>query len=144
LTWTLPAGTVTALDTVDGVVPVSCQPDPITLGTTTVRCHADDLSGNRGHVRFRVTLLFPSLAQRANALLAATLQVGGATNLMQNVAKRLVTSIAEGFEKRICTNLSDYADAVEDAHRRRRITALERDGLLAIANEMIEMARCGR
>jgi hypothetical protein len=50
---------VTARDSIDGAVPVSCQPrsgSPFELGWTTVRCEATDSSGNTAKTAFPITV----------------------------------------------------------------------------------------
>ena len=51
--------TATATDNVDGSVPVVCDPasgTPFAVGTTTVNCHASDLSNNSADGSFTVTV----------------------------------------------------------------------------------------
>ena len=50
---------VTALDTTDGTLPVTCRPRSgslFKLGRTSVTCSATDSSGNTGRTRFVVTV----------------------------------------------------------------------------------------
>ena len=70
--------TATAVDLVDGPVPVSCSPASgatFRLGTTTVRCSATDADGNRATGSFTVTVVDttpPTLNLPANLSVIAT------------------------------------------------------------------------
>lgn len=66
--------TASALDDIDGVVPVTCTPASGALfafGTTTVTCSANDAAGNVGSAAFAITVVDPS---SAGLMAGATLQ----------------------------------------------------------------------
>ncbi|HEX4680745.1 MAG TPA: SdiA-regulated domain-containing protein, partial [Gaiellaceae bacterium] len=56
----VPFGPVTATDTVDGSLPVTCSPaapGPFPVGTTHIDCFTVDAQGNRGSAPFNVTVV---------------------------------------------------------------------------------------
>jgi hypothetical protein len=75
-------GAVTAVDTVDGPVAVSCAPGSgsvFALGVTTVSCSALDARGNTGSVAFPVSVVdttAPQIVVPANITLRATSSTG--------------------------------------------------------------------
>lgn len=139
LIWDIPDGAATAVDAVDGVVPVLCRREPLHLGINSVVCEARDRSGNVARRLFKVTVRFPLLSQRAGELQAATHQTSGATAAMKHIADKLVTA---ALGTRICGGLSSYHKRVDSALSRGYITPAAAEGLRAIANEMIAMTGC--
>lgn len=84
-----PAGAIvtfmaSAVDDIDGVVPVTCTPASGALfayGTTTVQCTASDAAGNPGAASFTVTVGDPATA----GLVAGIVQLGSAPAATQLV-----------------------------------------------------------
>jgi hypothetical protein len=76
----------TAIDNVDGVVPVTCTPPSgwtFVLGTTAVECAATDASGNTGSASFQVTVVdttAPTFAAPASITAEATGPAGAAVD----------------------------------------------------------------
>ena len=121
---------VTAQDTVDGPLPVTCLPvsgETFGLGVTTVTCTAADAHGNTGTATFTVTVTdstAPTLAVPANLTVEATGEDGAQVDVPDAQALDLVDLVVgvecdHGGRQRFGHGVTTVACTATDAHGNR-------------------------
>jgi hypothetical protein len=122
---------VTAIDAVDGAVPVTCAPasgSVFPVGTATVACSTVDAHGNPAEASFTVTVL--STAQTVQGLLTEVDSFQQGQRLLANV----LSSINAGNTSAACGQLGGFIDMVT-AQAGKKLTASDAETLIRNATD---------
>jgi len=145
---TSPAGAAvsfssSAVDLVDGIVPVTCVPTSGTtfaIGDTTVVCNAADRSGNSATASFKIHVRGAS-EQVTDLLNYVTQNNIGPGNSLAAKLNATLTSLAASDQASACSTLQSFINEVQ-AQAGKKITLDQAAQLLSAANQIRSVLGC--
>ena len=132
---------VSALDAVDGPVPVSCTPgsgSTFPIGPTTVTCTAHDTAGNPATARFAIHV--EGADEQLTELGRAVVGVGPGTSLLDKVSQAMAV-LGNGDVRGTCSILGAFVNQVK-AQSGRGITPDTAASLVADATRIRAVLGC--
>ena len=130
-----------AVDDVDGTVPVTCTPpsgSTFAIGTTTVTCTASDAAGNATTASFDVHV--KGAAEQLDDLLAAVGGLGPGTGLADKV-RAARDALAAGNDADACSSLRGFINQVQ-AQSGKKLTPAQAAELIAAATRIRAVLSC--
>jgi hypothetical protein len=134
---------VSAIDVVDGVVPVTCTPRPGSLfpiGDSIVICSARDSAGNTALGSFNLHV--KGAVEQIGNLMAVVSAIGPSATALSPILDRALLAMNAGQAAHACTELATFGRAVYELAWRAQLTPAQAQHLIDAARRIRSVIGC--